>query len=106
MPSSGARWRSSLASPAHAGTERRRPPSPDERRRQAARYCCHTSGTFGTATCTKIVEDGGAGFDLGCMFACFGSRSPLRRLHVAQQVTTLSQDESPPLERGITWSTV
>src|SRR4051812_10566530 len=74
--------------------------------RQAARYCCHTSGTFGTATCTKIVDDGGAGFDFGCMFACLGSRSPLRLLHGAQQVTTLSHEDGPPLERGITWSTV
>jgi hypothetical protein len=40
------------------------------------------------------------------MFACFGSRSPLRRLQGAQQVTTLSQDDGPPFERGITWSTV
>src|SRR5436309_9466081 len=73
---------------------------------QAARYCCQTSGTFGTATCTKIVELGGAGFDRGCMPACFGSRSPLRRLQGAQQVTMLSHELEPPFDRGITWSTV
>src|SRR3954451_13739089 len=71
-----------------------------------ARYCCHTSGTRGTATCTKIVAAGGAGLFFGCMFACFGSLSPLRRLHGAQQVTMLSHDDVPPFERGITWSTV
>ena len=69
-------------------------------------YCCHTSGTRGTATCTKIVAAGGAGLFFGCMFACFGSRSPLRRLHGAQHVTMLSHDDAPPFERGITWSTV
>ena len=30
----------------------------------------------------------------------------MRRLHGAQQVTMLSQDDAPPFERGITWSTV
>src|SRR5436190_16577400 len=73
---------------------------------QAARYCCHTSGTRGTATCTKIVAAGGAGLFFGCMLACFGSRSPLRRLQGAQHVTMLSHDDEPPFERGITWSTV
>src|SRR4051794_16769575 len=73
---------------------------------QAARYCCHTSGTRGTATCTKIVAAGGAGLLRGCMPACFGRRSPLRRLHGAQHVTMLSHDEVPPFERGMTWSTV
>ena len=42
----------------------------------------------------------------GTMFACPGSRSPLRRLHGAQQVTMFSQVDGPPFERGITWSTV
>ena len=35
-----------------------------------------------------------------------GSRSPLRRLHGAQQVTMFSHVDGPPFERGITWSTV
>ena len=34
------------------------------------------------------------------------SRSPLRRLHGAQEATMFSQSDPPPLERGITWSTV
>ena len=33
------------------------------------------------------------------------NRFPLRRLHGAQEVTTFSQTESPPL-RGTTWSSV
>ena len=35
-----------------------------------------------------------------------GSESPLRRLHGAQEATMLSHVEAPPLERGMTWSTV
>src|ERR1700677_1662174 len=42
----------------------------------------------------------------GCMFACLGRRSPLRRLQGAHEATMFSQLEVPPLERGITWSTV
>ena len=30
----------------------------------------------------------------------------MRRLHGAQEATMLSQVEDPPLERGMTWSTV
>ena len=30
----------------------------------------------------------------------------MRRLHGAQAATMLSQPDPPPLERGITWSTV
>src|SRR5205085_11008596 len=32
--------------------------------------------------------------------------SPLRRLQGAQEATMFSQLEAPPLERGMTWSTV
>src|SRR5437763_16566227 len=35
-----------------------------------------------------------------------GKRSPLRRLQGAQEATMFSQVETPPLERGTTWSTV
>src|SRR3954452_8562634 len=35
-----------------------------------------------------------------------GSLSALRRLHGAHEATMLSQPDPPPLERGITWSTV
>ena len=34
------------------------------------------------------------------------SRSPLRRLHGAHEVTTFSHTEPPPFERGTTWSSV
>ena len=33
-------------------------------------------------------------------------RLPLRKLHGAQEVTTFSQVDSPPRERGTTWSSV
>src|SRR5215207_7869428 len=35
-----------------------------------------------------------------------GRWSPLRRLHGAHEATMLSQLDAPPLERGMTWSTV
>ena len=54
----------------------------------------------------KIVELGAFGAWAGTMFACAGSRSPLRRLQGAQQVTMLSQVDFPPFDRGTTWSTV
>src|SRR3954447_16415522 len=58
------------------------------------------------ATWMKIVGLGALGLRLGTMLAWRGRRSPLRRLHGAQQVTMLSQPDDPPFERGITWSTV
>ena len=61
---------------------------------------------MGAATWMKIVGFGAFGLRAGTMFACFGSRSPLRRLHGAQQVTMFSHVDGPPFERGITWSTV
>src|SRR4051795_10662126 len=54
----------------------------------------------------KIVGLGALGLRLGTMLAWRGRRSPLRRLHGAQQATMLSQWDDPPFERGITWSTV
>jgi hypothetical protein len=42
----------------------------------------------------------------GCMPACAGRWSPLRRLHGAQEATMFVQSLEPPLERGMTWSTV
>ena len=41
-----------------------------------------------------------------CMPTWRGRASPLRRLQGAQEATMLVQLESPPLERGMTWSTV
>src|SRR4051794_41359725 len=58
------------------------------------------------ATWTKMCGLGGRGSDMSVMPATLGSRSPLRRLHGAQQVTMLSQVDGPPRERGITWSSV
>src|SRR4051794_12775627 len=37
---------------------------------------------------------------------CRGKALPLRRLQGAQEVTMFSQLETPPLDRGTTWSTV
>ncbi len=54
----------------------------------------------------KTEECGRTGGRRGCMFAWRGRRSPLRRLHGAQLATMFSHSEEPPLERGITWSTV
>jgi hypothetical protein len=38
--------------------------------------------------------------------ACSSDRSPLRRLQGAQAVTTFSQIDSPPFDRGTMWSSV
>src|ERR671922_2905891 len=72
----------------------------------ATRYCSQAAGMLGVATWMKIVGFGALGLRTGSMFTCSGRRSPLRRLQGAQQVTMLSHVDSPPLERGITWSTV
>jgi hypothetical protein len=49
---------------------------------------------------------GGLGCRVGNIRASCGSWSPLRELHGAQEVTTLSQVELPPRLRGTTWSIV
>src|SRR5256885_16686286 len=54
----------------------------------------------------KISARGVRGARRGCMPACRGVRSPLRRLQGAHEATMFSQLDSPPFERGITWSTV
>src|SRR4051794_7842169 len=54
----------------------------------------------------KMCALGMRGFTRGCMLTWCGSRSPLRRLHGAQEATMLSQPEPPPLEGGMTWSTL
>src|SRR5437867_13357947 len=54
----------------------------------------------------KISARGVRGARRGCMPACRGVRSPLRRLHGAHEATMFSQLDAPPFERGITWSTV
>src|SRR3712207_1170844 len=60
----------------------------------------------GDATWMKTCGVGARGVRRGTMFAWAGSRSPLRRLHGAHEATMLSHSDDPPLERGMTWSTV
>src|SRR4051812_18836478 len=54
----------------------------------------------------KTCGLGAPGRRRGCIPTCWGRRSPLRRLHGAHEATMLSQSDVPPLERGMTWSTV
>ena len=60
----------------------------------------------GLATWMKTCGLGAVGVRRGCMPAFSGRLSPLRRLHGAHEATMFSQFELPPLDRGITWSTV
>ena len=60
----------------------------------------------GLATWMKISARGVRGACLGCMPACLGSLSPLRLLQGAHEATMFSQLDEPPLDLGITWSTV
>ena len=79
------------------------------RRRQAAscrRYCFQVAGIVGDESWMKMCGLGIRGLLRGCMSTWCGSRSPLRRLHGAQDATMLSHPDVPPFERGITWSTV
>src|SRR3954467_9887267 len=72
----------------------------------SGRYCRQVAGIVGDANWMKMCAPGVRGFTRGCMLTWCGSRSALRRLQGAQEATMLSQPEPPPLERGITWSTV
>ena len=54
----------------------------------------------------KSLGTGARGFRCGTMPTSVGSWAPLRTLQGAQEVTTLSQDVSPPRLRGMTWSMV
>ena len=54
----------------------------------------------------KSTGDGARGGRARCMRVSSSSLSPLRRLHGPQAVTTFSHTESPPRERGTTWSSV
>src|SRR5690242_4375733 len=74
--------------------------------RQAARYCCQATGIVGLATWMNTVGFGIRGSRDSRIPTCLASWSPLRRLHGAHDATMLSQLDEPPLERGITWSTV
>src|SRR5437016_13841032 len=54
----------------------------------------------------KSVGDGGLGCTRIVRPASSSVRLPLRRLHGAHDVTTFSHTESPPRDRGTTWSSV
>jgi hypothetical protein len=54
----------------------------------------------------KSTGEGARGGRARFMCVSSSSRSPLRRLQGAQAVTTFSHTESPPRERGTTWSSV
>src|SRR5690348_13537715 len=54
----------------------------------------------------KSTGCGGRGFVWSTIPTCSSVRSPLRRLQGAQAVTTFSQTDSPPFDRGTTWSRV
>ena len=105
--------RSATAPPTASSTSRRHEPQEAARPAPAARsskpawrYGCQVAGMVGEASWMKTWEWGTRGFMRGCMLIWCGSRSPLRRLQGAQEATMLSHVEPPPLERGMTWSTV
>ena len=61
----------------------------------------------GLATWMKTCGLGAAGRRAGVHVGLARAGwSPLRRLHGAHEATMFSQFELPPLERGMTWSTV
>src|SRR6058998_740996 len=63
-------------------------------------------GILGAASLMKSAGVGGLGVFRSTIADSSSNRSPLRRLHGAQEVTTFSQTESPPRLRGTTWSSV
>ena len=73
---------------------------------EPGRYCCQTCGIVGVARWMKSTGAGGRGGRFRWSPDSSSRRSPLRRLHGAQAVTTFSQIDSPPRERGTTWSSV
>ena len=70
------------------------------------RYWRQLSGTRCAARRMKSTGAGARGGRGSDIATSSSSRSPLRRLHGAHAVTTFSQTESPPFDRGITWSSV
>ena len=63
-------------------------------------------GTCSVARRMKSTGVGGRGVVRRVMLVSSRRRSPLRWLQGAHEVTTFSQTEVPPLERGTTWSSV
>ena len=72
----------------------------------AARYRSHRVGIFGVARLMNSTGAGGFGEWWSTICTSWGRRLPLRRLQGAHEVTTFSQIDSPPRERGTTWSSV
>ena len=67
----------------------------------AARYRSQRVGIFGVARRMKSTGRGRPRRVRSSICTSCGSRLPLRRLQGAHEVTTFSQIESPPRERGI-----
>ena len=61
---------------------------------------------LGLATWMKTRACGRRGLRRRLIPTWRSSTSPLRRLHGAQEATMLSHVDTPPLDRGTTWSTV
>src|SRR5262245_9261390 len=89
---------------------RRRPRRTSRRRFEAyavaGRYGVQPDGILGAASLMKSVGVGARGEVWSTIPACSIVLSPLRRLHGAQAVTTFSQIDSPPFDRGTMWSSV
>src|SRR6201998_4898126 len=85
-----------------------RPPSPESAKfyAVAGRYGVQPDGIRGAASLMKSVGVGARGDVRSAIPACSSVLSPLRRLHGAQAVTAFSQIDSPPFDRGTTWSSV
>src|SRR5829696_3646266 len=81
-------------------------PAPADQAASGRRYCFQVAGMVGEASWMNTFGLGIRGLTRGCMLIWWGSRSPLRRLHGAHEATMFSQSDPPPLDRGITWSTV
>src|SRR6185437_2374535 len=73
---------------------------------QLARYGCQPEGIFGAARRMNSTGAGGFGRWWSSMLASSSSRFPFLWLQGAHAVTTFSQTDSPPRERGTTWSSV
>src|SRR6058998_536975 len=73
---------------------------------RSPRYGVQRCGIRGAASLMKSTGWGGLGGCFRTIPTCSSERSPLRRLHGPQAVTTFSQIDSPPFERGTTWSRV
>src|SRR5204863_6528603 len=72
----------------------------------SGRYASQALGMVGLAIWMKTWGFGVRGFWRSLIPTWRRRRSPLRRLQGAQEATMFSQLDSPPLERGTTWSTV